>query len=53
MLEPEQPFNNTHDISWPTTMTDEEILAALLELNLSRPAVGGKTTSEEEGNDDE
>ena len=25
---------------WPAKMTDEEILSALLELNLSRPAVG-------------
>jgi hypothetical protein len=30
---------------WSPTMTDEEILAALLELNLARPAVGQNTNS--------
>ena len=40
---------------WPSSMTDDAILAALLALNLSRPAVGGTPEPEEEsvGEDDE
>ena len=39
---------------WPAKMTDEEILAALLELNLSRPAVGQSATTDIEiGNEDD
>ncbi len=38
---------------WPNTMTDEEILAALLELNLACHAVGQPTTISESELDDE
>ena len=38
---------------WPATMTDEEILAGLLELNLARPAIGQVSAQEEMENNDE
>jgi hypothetical protein len=39
---------------WPAKMTDEDILSALLELNLSRPAVGQSATTDIEiGNEDD
>ena len=39
---------------WSPSMTDDELLAALLELNLSRPAAkGGKPSPESEPDADE